>query len=859
MRMMDELRHMFLYPATKKVYAPVDELDKRRGASILLLTPNLDISNRLMNLPYIHNPKLFTSFYIDRNVMAYIDNIGINEIEDFDEIEEENISESMYGNSYTKAKFVFDDNMSTMDKKYVECVFNTKTADSYIKQLQIKKINDKIKIFVHPNISSLQNNASKNIRNIYKDNLYSYSDKNEIHVISKMVYDPELIGGTYEIYLKEILIYHLIHQYNDKLNFDLIKSISSALSGKYDWINKRENNYSKQKYDKLANLMNNMIKNNKIKDICKYINTDDISVFPKYIQSYIMKNLKTQFSTYSESELSYSKRKALEDSEFGLPEKRAYPMPDIDHVKAAIRMFNRCDKDDEEELANSIIKKIKKFKIDDINIGNSNRFKKYYDMAFNESYSMMDSDYADILKICSHLSQDEFKKISFYDTYRNSQFVIKRIIHKDGIEPVGFLDVYQFPSRPEIAQITIAVDNRFRGNGIADKMIKKLMNSGLEKSHNFTMYYWTAHGDNEASQNLALKHHFINIDKKDRYGRNIFIKPVTVNVTESAFNNNLVILDEADSSQYSSRLKKYLYKERIKNNKNVVEMYDKIKSINPNIKRTYIKLNMYKKLNIFIDLSHYNALFLKNNIYVKDKAVNFYFDFINRLINNKEIDSEYKKKTIFIPVDGDVWTIEPNTELSDYRRNLNPISIITRLIRTNPSALKRAWGNKDIVFVGSRGYFKVDFNKFELRNLNRFVSNIRKLSSVNEPIDDEYETDDLNHDIDVNGNETIDDKNIDSPKAMAVKIIDKIEDKTDIKIDNISSINNINKSDNNILINKIQDPLKIINNPISTKDVGIKDNKNIAIITIDPDGSKDIPELNKHIFKNIKVNTYCIL
>lgn len=69
---------------------------------------------------------------------------------------------------------------------------------------------------------------------------------------------------------------------------------------------------------------------------------------------------------------------ADERTDFGIPSLKKYPMPDPDHVKAAIRMFNHVDEEHEKELANNIIKYIKKYKMTDINVGKDNRFHKYY-------------------------------------------------------------------------------------------------------------------------------------------------------------------------------------------------------------------------------------------------------------------------------------------------------------------------------------------------------------------------------------------------------------------------------------------------------------------------------------------------
>ena len=105
---------------------------------------------------------------------------------------------------------------------------------------------------------------------------------------------------------------------------------------------------------------------------------------------------------------------------------------------------------------------------------------------------------------------------------------------------------------------------------------------------------------------------------------------------------------------------------------------------------------------------------IKENISKEDRVI-FYlggygdFDTVAAEVC-REINDEYKKRTIFIPIDAGVWPVEPMTDIFDYRKNINPISVIFRLVRTNPSALKKEFGNKDIIFVGSRGYFKIDFN-----------------------------------------------------------------------------------------------------------------------------------------------------
>lgn len=874
MRMMDELKHMMLYSANKKVCAPIDEKDRRRNSAILLLTPGMEVSSQLMRLPYIYNPNLFTSFYIDRNVMAYIDNVGIENIE-FDEKEEEALSEAMKRGWTSKVKFKFDDHTSIMDKKYIEAVFNSKAAMYYARRLNLHSMPEEIKVFVYPNLSTLQKNAPKGYVNAYKDKLYSYSINDQIHLVSKLSYDPDLMGGSYELYLTTELIYSLIMQNNEDLPFIPVRGIAMAVSGQLDWINDNDNVYKKTEYDDFGKAISGVLKKNGYDIIARYIRTGDLSLFAKTIAR---NNIQAARKLIFEAELSYFERQRLLPSDFGIPDKRKYPMPDEEHVRAAVRMFNNCDPSDEEELAAAIIKKMKRFGIDDIKVSAANRFRKYYKpkkTAKNESF--VGSDYADIMEICSHLSADELKKITFYDIYRDSPFVIKRIIHRDAGIPVGFLDVYHFPSNPDIAQIVIAVDGRYRGQGISQDMVSELMNSDLHEKHNFKVYYWTAHLDNDASQGLALKNGFTDIGKIDKYGRKIFLKvmkseniwneipgsmkPSSIHeafvADESSFvTDNLALFTEADDPKYSQKLRRYLYAERIKNNKGVLELYERMKESNPEIRRMYLKIEMYKRQNLFVDLSYYHALFLKNNLYKLDKAVNFYFDFLNRLINNPEIDKEYKKKTIFIPIDPGVWPVQPNSDIFDFRKNLNPISIIFRLVRTNPGALRKAWGNKDIIFVGSRGYFKIDFKQFELKNLSRFKTNLKKLMSFDEPIEDEYEIDPLRPDGNID-DDTMHKKNIDSSKAMAIKMIDRIENNTPIKVDDVSSISNEKPS---VDMNAIEAPhMKIMNEPLNIDSSYATADNGIAVISIDPDGPDGFEKLDKTVFSTVAgISTYCM-
>ena len=62
--------------------------------------------------------------------------------------------------------------------------------------------------------------------------------------------------------------------------------------------------------------------------------------------------------------LTSEEKAQLPDSDFGLPERREYPMPDAAHVRAAEAYFRYCPEDLRPKLARAIIAKAKEFGVD---------------------------------------------------------------------------------------------------------------------------------------------------------------------------------------------------------------------------------------------------------------------------------------------------------------------------------------------------------------------------------------------------------------------------------------------------------------------------------------------------------------
>ena len=107
---------------------------------------------------------------------------------------------------------------------------------------------------------------------------------------------------------------------------------------------------------------------------------------------------------YNESAMKAAERNTLDDSEFGLPRLRKYPLNDKKHVKFAIRMFGHCkDPKDRAELAKRIFAKVKEFDMD-VKIGKGNPLYEYAPKSLQESFATLSAEVPGIV------SEEQFDK-----------------------------------------------------------------------------------------------------------------------------------------------------------------------------------------------------------------------------------------------------------------------------------------------------------------------------------------------------------------------------------------------------------------------------------------------------------------
>lgn len=336
----------------------------------------------------------------------------------------------------------------------------------------------------------------------------------------------------------------------------------------------------------------------------------------------------------------------------------------------------------------------------------------------------------------------------------------------------------------------IEVNEDYQGRGLAKQMLDICINE--EHATNLAV-----DKDNEVAIRLYRSKGFIpyvtngkmvNMQRPIKH-ESIFISPNQKGVM-MVENQMFVFTEELSQTSYDTKIRQYLFKDRLKTTSDLIAIYNRVKAEVPTIRKAYVKPEMYRDLNTFIDLSYYNGLFLRNIGYQRDVAIKFYWEFLNRMLNGTDpyFRDHYSKNTIFVPVWKGAWDIKPDTYVYDWKENINPISVIFRMIRRNPTALIESWKNYNFIFVGRTGFFRVDFSQFALRNLVKFRRNLEKLYNQ-EPIVDDEEEDGYGPPV-MGSNK---DADASSSAAITAQVVDQIEKSTGVEINDISAATAKNK------------------------------------------------------------------
>ena len=289
------------------------------------------------------------------------------------------------------------------------------------------------------------------------------------------------------------------------------------------------------------------------------------------------------------------------------------------------------------------------------------------------------------------------------------------------------------------------------------KAIKKFNITGIYHSdkNRFFKYYKAPRRED------AVKESY-NLDDEDTVLTEEFLSGLRNTEDTLNLGDKILFFNEATNAN-DARLKKLLFKQRIRYRKEVLLLLDKVKDLNPWIKFAFPEIAKYKSKNIFMDLYYYNAIFFQNNTWQAKRGFNLYLDFVDRLINHPVLkQGGYKKKTIFIPVLD--WDTTKDGMLWNYRKNINPISCIYQLMFDGSNTINKIFGNTDVVFVGSDNYFKINFSQLDQKEFKKL--SIKFKLFVNKMCkNEEFDGEDVE--------EVSDSK--ESKEVIAAKLVDKVE------------------------------------------------------------------------------------
>lgn len=240
-------------------------------------------------------------------------------------------------------------------------------------------------------------------------------------------------------------------------------------------------------------------------------------------------------------------------------------------------------------------------------------------------------------------------------------------------------------------------------------------------------------------------------------------------MTESHFEDseNLFFFSEATPENVlDTRLRKILYKERLRSFKDVKLRLNRIKNECKYIKYTYPTIDRYKNMNIYIDNHIYNKIFTLSETYNRDKAIDLLYALFDRFINNPNYKG-YNKKTVLVPVNewaGDI----PTTSLFEFSKSINPFSMIVRLFKKPKENLDKLAG-MDFIFIGNNSWFKMKMEDLDMKNLNLFKTNILKIRN----------------------NDIVEDNIPEDKEDIKTRLISKIEDLTGIEVNNVSRVQDV--------------------------------------------------------------------
>ena len=244
---------------------------------------------------------------------------------------------------------------------------------------------------------------------------------------------------------------------------------------------------------------------------------------------------------------------------------------------------------------------------------------------------------------------------------------------------------------------------------------------------------------------------------------------------------------------YPAIFRRFLYKERIKTQKNMLDLYKEIKNKVDFIKYTYITLNQYKAKNLIIDWSYYSNLFFKNNDrFKRDKGLDLLHHIMTRYLNDSRLEENgYTKKTAIIPIFSWYSNDESIDDFTNYTKSINPFSMMIRLVKQKYQL--KYFNIDDFLVISDNAYFRFNPAELNLKNIIKFKRLVTSLINSSDINDDEEDEQDNDNERMVSSG--IVDNKKDEPISPELKDIEDEEEPIDTELTPKSSEIEVNDND----------------------------------------------------------------
>ena len=791
---LDDVKDLVLY--NRPFFLPIMDKDKTKGSAIMLLTPNYQSSINCMKLPYTINRRYFQSYYIEKSVQRYINNEQVYSIEDrgeylheFNGIFEDNIQENKLefpsveeveknalneskdidDSIYSSSGIIMDDKgrILVLEHKRTNTLsipggkFNPRTEDPEIGL--IREIKEEVNIdidqyeFLYDFTFSFQYADTKQTL-LCKDYLFmirTYTGKinnNEPnkHKFVKFMSVDEILKYKGE---KSKILSYFLAKYGPQLPITRDGSYINRI------VDKTDVGY---KYCVLSGYEKD------IKDVSKYANLDLILkesfstmqiAMPKFLINIVCSGNENDIGFMDERNLIictpkvYSK---LYGNTFSYANYLRYSIFLYTIIYYNPKVLNIIAEPSAFVLA-GFMRSITASE------SKKNRFSKTWDIErvyfyIYEVYGINELKF--IIK-----NNDVAKVIKYAKEFVNYYY------DSTGLDGIDVNSVIK--DLTELKEETVE-------EGVTD--LSKFSNSLKRKMRKGSVYKI-----NKIVRDIESSSSTSNTSNPSGEEQSDDTQPVgeSFNKYKIWSNNDYIIEDNImylfEDINYDVQLKNALYHDRFRSVKDVLNIYKKVKMDVDFIKYTFTDIARYGKRNLFFDLSYYNESFFRNvDANNEDgrspmilKYSKIYAELLERLIKDQRIDSGYLKKTIFIPVLD--WRHNNSTRMWIYQEDVNPISIIYYLIRTDRNRLYKIFGDNDVVFLGGRNYFKINFRNTTFRtagDTTKFINLIKRLVYLG------YK----GMDPDPEGTPRY------SVRGIAMNIIDKIETSQNVEINDLSRL-----------------------------------------------------------------------